>query len=108
MSDTGCGTGNKTEERIEDKDVLPYNFFAYNGIYTGSLGNMRYRIWRTGDKPDTRLAACAWPGPLAYPYAADEDKETEEFEDSEAGRLKALEWLNERFQSCFCNNGTDD
>ena len=47
-------------KRIEDKDILPYNFFAYKGIYTGALGNMRYRIWRTGEKPDFILVACAW------------------------------------------------
>lgn len=85
-------------KRIEDKDILPYNFFAYKGIYTGALGNMRYRIWRTGEKQDFILVACAWAGPMAYAYIPDEDKTTAEFEASEEGRLAVIEWLNEEYE----------
>lgn len=82
---------------IEDKDILPYNFFAYKGIYTGAFENMRYRIWRTDEKPDFKLNVCAWAGPYAYPYVPDEDKISSEFEASEEGRLAAIQWLNEQF-----------
>lgn len=84
---------------IEDKDILPYNFFAYKGIFTGEKNNMRYRIWRTGEKPDFVLRACVWAGPFASDYVDDEDKTFEEFEASEDGRSKMIEWLNEQYQS---------
>lgn len=83
--------------QITDNDVLPFNFFMYNGIYTGELKSMRYRIWRIGEKPDFKLMACAWAGPYAYAYVPDEEKTAAEFEYSEEGRLEAVAWLNEQF-----------
>lgn len=87
--------------RIEDSDILPFNFFAYNGIYTGALQNMRYRIWREGEKPDFKLKACAWAGPYAFDYVGDEEKSFAEFEYSQEGRLEAVAWLNEQFESRY-------
>lgn len=81
---------------IEDKDILPFNFFSYKGIFTGTENNMRYKILRTGEKPDFKLSVSAWKGPFASDYVADEDKLFAEFEASEEGRVKAIEWLNEK------------
>jgi hypothetical protein len=81
---------------IEDKDILPYNFFAYKGIYTGQCNGRRYRIWRDGEKPDFVLRACVWDGPLASDYVEEDKKTYAEFASSEEGRLQAIDWLNEQ------------
>lgn len=87
--------------QINDNDILPFNFFAYNGVYTGALENMRYRIWRAGEKPDFKLMACAWQGPYAYDYVSEEEKTAAGFEYSQKGRLEAIAWLNKQFESRY-------
>ena len=37
---------------INEKEIMPFNFFKYGGIYTGGHNGMRYKIERTGEKPD--------------------------------------------------------
>lgn len=81
---------------IEDKDILPYNFFAYQGIFTGSEGSKRYKIQRAGEKPEFKLVVSVWEGPYASDYVPDEEKLSAEFEASEEGRLCAIAWLNEQ------------
>ena len=84
---------------LADQDILPFNFFTYNGVFTGSFGNMRYRIHRGGEKPDFSLKANVWAGPLAYPYISEEQKTEREFEYSEEGRMQVIDWINEQYTS---------
>ena len=37
---------------INEKEIMPFNLFKYGGIYTGGHNGMRYKIERTGEKPD--------------------------------------------------------
>ena len=42
---------------IDEKEILPFNFFSYGGVYSGDHNGMRYMIKRTGKKPDFTLNA---------------------------------------------------
>lgn len=83
---------------IDNKEVLPFNFFDYGGKYSGVQGGMRYLIKRAGDKPDFKLIAYCWPGPLGFDYTAAEKKTEAEFEYSEEGREEAIAWLKDQYQ----------
>lgn len=83
---------------IDDKEVLPFNFFMYGGKYSGIQGGMRYLIKRTGDKPEFKLCAYCWPGPYGFDYTEAEKKTEEVFEYSEEGREAAIKWLQEQYQ----------
>ena len=48
---------------IDEKEIMPLNFFSYGGIYSGQHYNMRYRLLRTGEKPDFNMEVCCWRGP---------------------------------------------
>ena len=50
---------------INEKEIMPFNFFKYGGIYTGGHNGMRYKIERTGEKPDYVLNVLIWQGPYA-------------------------------------------
>jgi len=89
---------------IDAKQIMPFNFFQYGGIYTGEHEGMRYRIIRSGDKPDYRLTAYTWRGPFAYDYISKlknsrEYIEASDFEYSEEGRLCAISWLMSQFET---------
>lgn len=78
---------------IDEKEIMPFNFFKYGGVYTGGHNNMRYKIERKGEKPDFILTAQVWRGPYAS-CAVNEDEITlKEFEYSEEGRMQAIQWL---------------
>ena len=40
---------------IDENQIMPLNFFSYGGIYSGQHGKMRYRMLRTGEKPDFNM-----------------------------------------------------
>ena len=82
---------------LDEKEILPFNFFTYGGVYSGEHNGMRYLIKREGDKPDFILTATVWRGPYCYSAVSDEDKTRSEFEYSEAGRTTAIEWLNKQY-----------
>ena len=50
---------------INEKEIMPFNFFKYGGVYTGGHNGMRYKIERTGEKPDYVLNVLIWQGPYA-------------------------------------------
>ena len=35
---------------MDEKEIMPYNFFKYGGVYTGEHHGMRYLIKNTGEK----------------------------------------------------------
>ena len=71
---------------INEKEIMPFNFFKYGGIYTGGHNGMRYKIERTGEKPDYVLNVLIWQGPYASTAMKEEDITAKEFEYSEEGR----------------------
>lgn len=84
---------------IDEKEIMPFNFFKYGGVYSGDHCGMRYVMKRIGDKPDFILKATVWPGPYCEAETDDDQKTSQEFEYSEDGRIAAIEWLKEQYQS---------
>ena len=78
---------------IDEKEILPFNFFSYGGVYSGDHNGMRYMIKRTGKKPDFTLNALVWRGPYASSAVNADDITKKEFEYSEEGRTAAIEWI---------------
>ena len=78
---------------------MPLNFFKYKGVYTGQHNGMRYMLKQTGEKPDLKLSACVWRGPYASCAVMEEDKTTDIFELTEDGRLAAVEWIRQQYES---------
>lgn len=84
---------------LEEKEIMPYNFFKYGGVYTGEHKGMRYMIKNVGEKPDYSLQAQVWQGPFASTAVPEEKKTAQVFESSEAGRLEAIAWLKEQYEA---------
>lgn len=89
---------------IDKEQIMPLNFFAYGGIYTGVHGNMRYRMVRVGEKPDFKLEAACWRGPYGYD-AMTRNKDDEAlikrslFDFDDDGRDAAIEWLQGEYDA---------
>ena len=75
---------------IDEKQILPFNFFSYGGTYSGDHNGMRYMIKRTGKKPEFMLDALVWRGPFASSAVNPDDITTKQFEYSEEGRKEAM------------------
>ncbi len=82
---------------IDEKEILPFNFFSYGGVYSGEHKGMRYIIKRTGKKPDFILNALVWQGPYASAAVDPENITTKEFEYSEEGRAEAIRWIQQMY-----------
>ncbi len=82
---------------IERKDLLNLNFYRYRKPFTGSLGNMRYRIEPVTDedKKPVALRLTVWPGPYAFDATEEELKQQFEEEFSEETMLRFTQLLNE-------------
>ncbi len=89
----------KVAAMINPNGIMPLNFFKYKGVYTGQHNGMRYMIKQTGEKTDLKLFACVWRGPYASCAVKEEDKTTEIFELTEDGRLAAVEWIRQQYES---------
>ena len=88
---------------IDENQIMPLNFFAYGGIYSGQHGKMRYRMLRTGEKPDFSMDVCCWRGPYGYDAVMRDDKTAEgikraSFSFDEQGRKEAIEWLAKEYE----------
>ena len=84
---------------MDEKEIMPYNFFKYGGVYTGEHHGMRYLIKNTGEKPDFKLMVQVWLGPYASTVVPDEKKTTQYFESSVKGRKEAINWLHEQYET---------
>lgn len=84
---------------LEESQIMPYNFFVYNGVYTGEHHGMKYLIRRTGEKPDYEFQLQIWQGPFSSEAVSDDKKTIQNFEFSEAGRLEAIKWLGEQYDA---------
>jgi hypothetical protein len=88
---------------IDENLILPFNFFSYNGVYTGEEGEMRYRIshHKDADKDENSLRIQVWQGPFAYQPSLESGIEIieEDFEFSAEGRLAAIARIKELIAS---------
>ena len=87
--------------RIEEKDILSFNFYTYGEPLTGSMDGMRYRIVKkeVGDEEkETLFEVVVWPEPFAEAHTEDSLKTFQTFAFSEEGRLKVVSWLNEMLE----------
>lgn len=84
---------------IDEKEIMPLNFFAYGGKYSGEHAGMRYLIKREGEKPDFVLLANIWQGPYASCSIAKEKISSKEFEFSEEGRIELINWLKIQYET---------
>ena len=84
---------------INEKEIMPFNFFKYGGIYTGGHKGMRYKIERTGEKPDYVLNVLIWQGPYASTAMKEEDITAKKFEYSEEGRSSAIQWIQDMYDT---------
>lgn len=83
-----------------------YHYFHNGNPYSGAEGGMRYLI-APGKRPDPAdergkrkleyLTVTVWPGPWSIEHTADEKKQVQEFEGSQAGLDSATLWLQERY-----------
>ena len=84
---------------INEKEIMHFNFFKYGGIYTGGHNGMRYKIERTGEKPDYVLNVLIWQGPYASTAMKEEDITAKKFEYSEEGRSSAIQWIQDMYDT---------
>lgn len=84
---------------IERKSLLALNFYK-SSPFTGSDGNLRYRIEKVelpiegSEDTETKLQATVWPGPFAFANTADEKKTTYVAAFSEDGLQDITDWIN--------------
>lgn len=66
-------------------------------VYTGSMRGMRYRLEKTGEKPDEQILVHIWPEPFCFDKTDDSEKMHREFPYSEEGKAEIVAWLNEQY-----------
>lgn len=83
---------------ITTEDVLNMNFYKKEK-FTGSYKGMRYLLKKDVEN-DTAVFRCyIWPGPYNFASTPDEQKITKVFDFTEEGKQKAVDWLNEQWNS---------
>ncbi|BBF43690.1 hypothetical protein lbkm_2378 [Lachnospiraceae bacterium KM106-2] len=91
---------------IKKESILTLHFFDYGEAFTGSDGNMRYRMMKVEheveeEKKEAKLLVTVWPGPYAYDHTEEEKKQSREFAFSEEGKSAAVDWLNEEYEKSY-------
>lgn len=89
--------------KIEYGDVLNMKYYEYGQPFTGSLGEMCYRIERNpledvhftppAKREPSTLKAIVWKGPFNY-VTTEEEKIEKEFDFSNEGKNELVDWLN--------------
>lgn len=95
--------------KIEETTFYHINYYLYGKAFKGSYQGMRFRLARNPlenvfFKPKEvqnagTLMATVWPEPFSYENTDDEKKLTKEFSFSEDGKLAAVDWFNEQYES---------
>lgn len=81
---------------LKVKDLLSLGFYE-KSPFTGSLGDLRYRLEKTEDEERGKaLLLTTWPGPFAFDTTEDEKKERKTFPFSEEGLAEVTDFLNEK------------
>ena len=92
---------------IEKNIFFNFNHYEYGEAFFGSYKGMRYRLAREPlenvhftpvDKRDpATMMATVWPEPYSYGATDESLKTSANFDDSEEGYEKAIEWINEQY-----------
>lgn len=85
------------------KREMVLNYFNYGEQYFGSYHGMRYGLVKSGSKDEPSLKATTWPEPFNFDVTADEQKVIQEFDFSEEEYDKAVEWLNNQYETVYKN-----
>lgn len=86
---------------LERKSLLALNFYKRKP-FTGSEGNLRYRIEKVelpikdSEETETKLQVTVWPGPYAFAKTPDEKKTTYLAAFSEEGLQDITHWINQQ------------
>ncbi len=85
------------------------NHYEYGEAYFGSCKGMRYRLAREPlenvvfvkkeERGPATLKATVWPEPNSYGATDEALMTSQEFEVSQEGFEKAVEWINEQYSS---------
>ncbi|MCR4998117.1 MAG: hypothetical protein K6A61_12575 [Butyrivibrio sp.] len=96
---------------IEKKDFFNLMHYEYGEAYFGSYKGMRYRLAREplenvkfvpiDQRGPATLMATVWPEPYSYAKTDKKLMLSENFEVSEEGFSKAVEWINEQYEARF-------
>lgn len=94
---------------IELTSFFPLSHYEYGEAYFGSYKGMRYRLAREplenvkftplDKRGPATLMATVWPEPNSYSHTDDSLKTTENFEVSQEGLEKAVQWINDQYTS---------
>lgn len=94
---------------IELASFFPLSHYEYGEAYFGSYKGMRYRLAREplenvkftplDKRGPATLMATVWPEPNSYAHTDDSLKTTENFEVSQEGLEKAVQWINDQYTS---------
>lgn len=86
---------------IQRKDLLALNFYK-KSPFTGSDGNMRYRVEKieqeNGDEAPAQvfLQATVWPGPYAFAKTDESKKVRHKADFSDEGLCELTDWMNQQ------------
>ncbi len=84
---------------MERSDLLSLKFYE-KSPFTGSVGNLRYRVEKAeieidgSERKEKKLLATIWPGPFAFANTDDALKTSEYFAFSEDGLNDIADWIN--------------
>ncbi|RKM56384.1 MULTISPECIES: hypothetical protein [unclassified Butyrivibrio] len=94
---------------IELHTFFNLSHYEYGEAFFGSYKGMRYRLAReplenvkfvpVDQRGPATLMATVWPEPNSYAHTDDSLKTSENFEVSQEGLEKAVEWFNEQYES---------
>ena len=94
---------------IEQSGFFNLNHYEYGEAYFGSHKGMRYRLAREPlenvffvkkeDRGPATLMATVWPEPYAYAKTDPKLMTSENFEVSQEGFEKAVQWINDQYES---------
>ena len=96
---------------IERQEFFNLMHYEYGEAYFGSYKGMRYRLAReplenvkfvpVDQRGPATLMATVWPEPYSYGKTDKSLMTSENFEVSEDGFTKAVEWINEQYEAKF-------
>lgn len=83
---------------VEYTDVLSLQYLKKQ-IFSGSIKGLSYKIKSVPAGDDLMLKLYIWQGPYAYDIAKSGDIKEFEFPYTEEGRIKAIDTINEEYNS---------
>ncbi len=92
---------------LDRKNMLSLSYLSYGGKLTGDHKGMRYfmvmekkEYEEDGEvKKKKSIGAYVWPEPFSFEKTPKEKITGKEFEFSEEGRQKAIDWITEQYET---------